>query len=87
MYDLDFTRGAENDLARLDPQVRTRILKRLKWLADNAERVRHESLGGPLGDLFKFRIGDYRVLYDLIQSEQLMLIHQVEHRSKVYREK
>lgn len=87
MYHFDFTPGAEDDLDRLDPQVRTRVLKRLKWLADNAERVRHESLSGPLGDLFKFRIGDYRVLYDLIHGEHLLLIHEVKHRSEVYRAK
>lgn len=87
MYRLDFTTAAERDLDRLDPPIRTRILKRLKWLADNAENVRHEPLGGPLSDSRKFRVGNYRVLYDLIKPEQLILVHQVDHRSEIYRTK
>lgn len=85
MYRFDFTADAERDLDRLDQPTRKRILKRLKWLGDNAENTRHESLQGNLHDLFKFRIGDYRVLYDLIEQEKLVLVHQIEHRSKVYR--
>ncbi|MEW5717172.1 MAG: type II toxin-antitoxin system RelE/ParE family toxin [Chloroflexota bacterium] len=87
MYRLDFTADAERDLDRLDPPIRTRILKRLKWLADNAENVRHEFLGGSLSDLRKFRVGDYRVLYDPIASEQFILVHQIDHRSEIYRQK
>jgi mRNA interferase RelE/StbE len=87
MYRYIFTPDAERDLDRLDSQIRQRILKRLKWLAENAESIRHEPLSGPLGALSKFRIGDYRVLYDRIEREQILLIHQVDHRSKVYRAK
>ncbi|MCI0475228.1 MAG: type II toxin-antitoxin system RelE/ParE family toxin [Anaerolineales bacterium] len=87
MYRLDFTADAERDLDRLDLPIRTRILKRLAWLADNAENVQHEFLGGLLSDLRKFRVGDYRILYDLIQTEQLILVHQIDHRSQIYRAK
>jgi mRNA interferase RelE/StbE len=87
MYRLDFTADAERDLDRLDPPIRTRILKRLAWLADNTENVRHEFLGGPLSDLRKFRVGNYRVVYDLLKPEQLILVHQIDHRRQVYRAK
>ena len=87
MYRFDFTADAERDLDRLDQPIRKRILKRLKWLGNHAKNVRQESLSGPLGDLYKFRIGDYRVLYDLIEHEQLILVYQIDHRSKVYRAK
>jgi mRNA-degrading endonuclease RelE of RelBE toxin-antitoxin system len=48
MYRFDFTAGAEDDLDRLDPPTRTRILKRLKWLGENAEIIQHEELSGEL---------------------------------------
>jgi mRNA interferase RelE/StbE len=85
MYRFDFTADAERDLDHLDPPIRTRILNRLKWLGENAEDIRHDSLSGPLSDLFKLRVGDYRVLYDLIESEHLILVHQIDHRREVYR--
>jgi len=87
MYRFDFTAGAERELDHLDSPTRTRILKRLKWLGENADVIQHEELTGPLSDLFKLRVGDYRVLYDMIESENLILVHQIGHRSDVYRRK
>ena len=87
MYRFDFTAGAERELDHLDSLTRTRILKRLKRLGENADVVQHEELSGPLSDLFKLRVGDYRVLYDIIESENLILVHQIGHRSDVYRRK
>ena len=87
MYRFDFTAGAERELDHLDSPTRTRILKRLKWLGENADVIQHEELTGPLSDLFKLRVGDYRVLYDIIESENLILVHQIGHRSDVYRRK
>ncbi|OIO87163.1 MAG: hypothetical protein AUK02_05350 [Anaerolineae bacterium CG2_30_58_95] len=87
MYRFDFTAGAERELDHLDSLTRTRILKRLKRLGENADVVQHEELTGPLSDLFKLRVGDYRVLYDIIESENLILVHQIGHRSDVYRRK
>ena len=87
MYRFDFTAGAERELDHLDSPTRTRILKRLKWLGENADVIQHEELSGPLSDLFKLRVGDYRVLYDMIESENLIVVHQIGHRSDVYRRK
>ncbi|MCL4489564.1 MAG: type II toxin-antitoxin system RelE/ParE family toxin [Chloroflexi bacterium] len=87
MYRLRFTAAAERDVARLDPAVRRRILKRLEWLGRHAESFPHQALQGPLGDLFKFRVGDYRVLYDLARPESVIWIHRIEHRREVYQEK
>jgi len=53
MYRFDFTAGAERELDHLDSPTRTRILKRLKWLGENADVIQHEELTGPLSDLFK----------------------------------
>jgi mRNA interferase RelE/StbE len=87
MYRFDFTAGAERELDHLDSLTRTRILKRLKRLGENADVIQHEELSGPLSDLFKLRVGDYRVLYDIIESENLIVVHQIGHRSEVYRRK
>jgi mRNA interferase RelE/StbE len=87
MYRFDFVAEAERELDHFDSPTRTRILKRLKWLGKNADVIQHEELSGPLSDLFKLRVGDYRVLYDIIESENLIVVHQIGHRSEVYRRK
>ena len=85
MYRLKFTESAKNDLRRLDSPIRERIVKRLAWMEENIERMRHQPLSGPLAHLFKLVVGDYRILYDLNQAEQTILVHVIRHRREVYR--
>jgi mRNA interferase RelE/StbE len=35
--------------------------------------------------LYKFRIGDYRVVYEILYAEKMIVIHQIGHRSEIYR--
>ena len=63
MYQVEFTSNAEADLARLDVPVAQRVLKRLRWLAENFEAITPEALTGQWQGVFKLRVGDYRVLY------------------------
>lgn len=62
MYRVEFTAGAETDLARLDKPIAQRVLKRLRWLAENFELITPETLTGQWQGVFKLRVGDYRVL-------------------------
>jgi mRNA interferase RelE/StbE len=87
MFRAEITAEAERDLEQLDKSVAQRIRKRLKWLEENFEHIIPEPLSGSLADLYKFRVGDYRVLYDILRQEQTLLIHRVRHRREVYKEK
>ncbi len=87
MYRAEITDDAERDLEQLDKQVASRIQKRIKWLAENFEQITPEPLSGPLADLYKLRVGDYRVLYDILRADRVLLIHRVRHRREVYRER
>ena len=85
MYRVEFTNTAENDLSRLDRTVAQQVLDKLRWLADNAESVRHKALTAQLKSAFSLRIGNYRAIYSLDQMERRVLVHFVRHRSEVYR--
>ena len=87
MYRIELMDEAMRDLAQLDKQIARRMYKRLQWLGDNFERISPEPLRGPLADLYKFRVGDYRVLYDTLREEQVLVIHHIRHRREVYKEK
>jgi len=47
--------------------------------------VSREALTGQFAGLLKFRVGDYRVLYEIIEEEQVLIVHVVGHRREVYR--
>lgn len=76
---------AAHDLARLDKAIAQRIVRRLEWLAANLDEVQPEALKGQLADFFKLRIGDYRVVYEIIKREQRIIIHCIGHRREIYR--
>jgi mRNA interferase RelE/StbE len=61
MYQVEFTEGAAADLARLDKPIAQRVLRRLRWLAENLEAITPEALTGQWQEVFKLRVGDYRV--------------------------
>ena len=84
-YRVEFTVTAENDLSRLDSTVAQRVLDRLRWLADNADSVRHKALTAQLKGAFSLRIGDYRAIYTHNRTERRVVVHFVRHRSQVYR--
>ena len=85
MYNLQILDSAARELANLDKPIARRIVLRLKWLAENFNSVRHIPLSGELSEFYKFRVGDYRVLYQILDDEKTILIHAIGHRSEVYR--
>jgi mRNA interferase RelE/StbE len=86
MYDVEFTAEAEADLDRLSKSVAQRILKKIRWLAENFEVIVPEPLTGEWKGLFKLRVGDYRVFYTYSQIERrVTIIHLVKHRREVYK--
>lgn len=63
MYQLLFQDKAMQDLGNIDKEIARRIVSRLNWLTQNIMSVKRESLASELSDYYKFRVGDYRVLY------------------------
>lgn len=85
MYRLRLLDTARKDLESLDPDIGRRISKKLQWLAENLGQLQPQPLKGDLSGLYKFRIGDYRVIYELLPEEELILIHTLGHRRDIYK--
>ena len=71
---------ARDQLENLDNSIRERIKKKVNELINNPSHYSERLVGI---DLFKLRIGDYRVLYRIDNDE--LLIEAVGHRSTVYK--
>jgi len=87
VYRLRILDPAAEDLARLDRPVSRRIAKRLAWLASNLDGIRPEAMTGDLSGFYKLRVGDYRVIYQILVNEQTVLIHAIGHRREIYRKR
>ncbi len=84
-YSVEFTGEAEADLDRLDAQVMQRVLKKMRWMADNYESIAPETLTGQWQGAYKLRVGDYRVIYTCDESRKGIIIRFVKHRREVYK--
>jgi mRNA interferase RelE/StbE len=85
MYEILVLEDAESDLENLDRLLARRIVRRVEWLAEHLDEINLAPLTGELSGLFKLRVGDYRVIYRVIKSENLIVIHRIGHRREVYR--
>lgn len=80
-------KAAGRDLERLDKPIARRIVQRIRWLSENVETIKPEALKGDLAGLFKLREGDYRIIYEVVRKERLLIIHGIGHRSQIYKRK
>lgn len=83
-YKVEFTDAASKQLRKLDFSVQTRILKVAALLAaeprpPSARRLKVSS------ELWRVRVGDYRVVYAIEGDRLVIAIARVGHRSSVYR--
>jgi mRNA interferase RelE/StbE len=86
-YGVEFRQEAVDRLRHLDKAVAQRILRRLKWLAENFDTLTPEVLTAELKGLFKLRVGSYRVIYEINRKERLLIVHLVGHRKDIYKKK
>ena len=85
MYQVRILEEAARDLAKVETAVARRIVNRIRWLAENLDDIQPEALTGNLAGFYKLRAGDYRVVYEIVHSEQMIIIHLVGHRREIYR--
>jgi len=78
--ELVFTREFLRKLRELDKRTQSRILRELRTLEERP--FAGKRLTGRLGGLMSFRVGDYRVIYQL--SEDKVIIRTMGHRRAVY---
>ena len=86
-YQLFYTKRAISDLDRLDLKNSQRIIKKLKYFSEQPNPVEYSNpLKGIYQGLFRFRIGEYRIIFSRDSKGLLTLltILTVKHRKDVY---
>ncbi len=85
-YKVEYLPRAVKNLKKLDKAVAARIFDVMDELALlDDPRARGKALTGPLTGLWRYRVGDYRVLCDIRDNELVVLVVDVGHRGRVYR--
>jgi mRNA interferase RelE/StbE len=84
---IELVPAAAKELRRLDAKDAARIAKFLSARVAKLDDPRSlgEALKGRLGQLWKYRIGDYRIIADIQDKVVLILVVRVGHRREVYK--
>jgi mRNA interferase RelE/StbE len=83
MYRIDVKRGARKDLESLPPALRRRVSAAIDQLAQEPRPPSSIKLAG-LG-MYRIRVGDYCVIYDVDDPAQAIIILRIRHRREAYR--
>lgn len=86
-WKIEYTDGARQQLRKLDRQSARRILDYMDERVASLEdpRTAGKALTGPLGDFWRYRVGDYRIICHIRNDSLLVLVLRIGKRSDVYR--
>ena len=82
MHHLEVTRAAQRDLASLPKSVFKRVDAKIHSLSEDPHPRGSKKLED---NLFRVRVGDYRIIYQVISDRIVIVIIRVRHRREVYR--
>jgi mRNA interferase RelE/StbE len=85
LWTLSFSKRATKDLRRLNTVDANRVVAFLEdKIAANPRRF-GKALSGPLAKLWRYRVGDYRVIARIEDDRLVVLVVAIGHRREVYR--
>ena len=85
-YSVNYSACAVKELKKLDRQTRALILS---WIEKNLvdcenPRAHGKGLTANRSGQWRYRVGDYRIIAEIIDSEIVILVLSVGHRSVIY---
>jgi mRNA interferase RelE/StbE len=85
---IELSKAAEREIDKLDPQAAQRILKFLHHRVaalDNPRSIGEALTGSTLGEFWKYRVGDYRIISSIEDKVLRILVLKIGNRRDVYR--
>jgi mRNA interferase RelE/StbE len=85
---IEYDAGAEKDLSKLDKQIARRIIRFLGQRVaklDGPRNIGAALKDSELGDFWKYRVGDYRIIAEIEDRVLRIYIVEIGDRKEVYR--
>jgi len=87
-YNVELSESAERELGKLGASQAKRILKFLHQRVaklDDPRSIGEALHGSRLGEFWKYRVGDYRLICKIEDDRLIVLVLRVGHRKEIYR--
>ena len=87
IWAIEISRGAEKQIKKLDRDTQVRIVRFLRERVSVGGNPRQwgRPLRGDKADLWRYRVGDYRLICEIQDRTITVLVLEVGHRKDVYR--
>lgn len=82
-YEVEFVKSAQKELSKLPRQTSFRIAKAIYKLSTDPRKGNVRPMVGAKS--WRLRVGDYRVVYDILEDRLVVLVIRIRHRKEVYR--
>ena len=82
-YKVIFTKSVKKDFRKIPKLEVSKILNEIAYLAKNPRSSKTKKLKGE--KLYRLRVGNYRVIYDIKDNLMLVFVVKLGHRSDIYR--
>ena len=82
-YKVIFSKSVEKDFRKIPKLEVSKILNEIAYLAKNPRSSKTKKLKGE--KLYRLRVGNYRVIYDIQDNLMLIFVVKLGHRSDIYR--
>ena len=83
-FRIQFKRSAQKDLKKLEKALVQRILNSIELLSDDLTPRNSKKLKG-VENIYRIRVGKYRIVYEINQNRNTIIIYYIRHRDDVYR--
>lgn len=85
-WKIEIKKSAVKQIQKLDSVAQKRIISFLNQLINQTNpRLSGKALKGEKDDLWRYRVGDYRIICQIQDSQLIVLVLIIGHRKEVYR--
>ena len=84
-YKVEYTSKAKKDLKKLPLDVAQNIVLSISNIKDDPYSYSKKIKGTKRHSLYTHRVGEYRVILDILDNRLLIIVVETGHRSKIYR--
>ncbi len=85
-WKIEIKKSAVKQIQKLDSVTQKRIISFLSQLVNQTNpRLSGKALKGEKNDLWRYRVGDYRIICQIQDSKLIVLVLIISHRKEVYR--
>jgi addiction module toxin, RelE/StbE family len=86
-YKIEFSKKAKKQFKSLPKLFQERLAPQINALASNPRPRGSIQLSGVEENVYRIRVGDYRIVYEIYDKILLIWIIEIGHRREIYRKK